>query len=308
MLRICSFYKFHQIDDVERVRDLLFERGQALDLRGLILVAPEGANATFSGRAEAVQEFCSYLERILGIAGKISYKNSSHPEHPFRRWKVDQRQEIITFSGPLVPTELAEGTHLSPAQWDQMRSADPNCVTIDTRNRYETKLGKFNGAVDPDIATFTEFLPVIDRLEAEKDKTYLLYCTGGVRCEKVVVEMKQRGFNKVFQLAGGILNYFKESKRQDFAGECFVFDHRVALDQRCQSTGRFGLCPHCGDPAAQSIDCGYCGKQALLCDQCVEHRSIRGCSKNCEYHLKGGSKDLRHSKSVNGVAQQPPQG
>jgi UPF0176 protein len=112
----------------------------------------------------------------------------------------------------------------------------------------------------------------------------LIYCTGGIRCEKAIVEMNNHGFDNVYQLDGGILNYLEKFPNQKFEGECFVFDHRVAVDQDLKPSQTYGLCPHCGQPAEEKIECVRCDTVVAVCNECRDQHGKRTCSKNCAYH------------------------
>ena len=115
----------------------------------------------------------------------------------------------------------------------------------------------------------------------------LIFCTGGIRCEKGILEMQRRGFNNVYQLEGGILNYLEKKPGQEFEGECFVFDHRVAVDQDLKPSARYKLCPHCGQPAETKIECGRCDSEAFVCGDCLtQNFKANTCSKNCAYHFE----------------------
>lgn len=158
---------------------------------------------------------------------------------------------------------------------------------IDTRNWYETKIGTFKGAVNPKIDVFTEFPKFISEQAIKKDEKLLIFCTGGIRCEKGILQLQEAGFNDVYQLDGGILNYLKEYPNDQFEGECFVFDHRVAVDQELKPTKTYDLCPHCGQPAATTIDCKRCDTKQAVCDDCqtLEWKK-ETCSKHCAHQLE----------------------
>ncbi len=158
---------------------------------------------------------------------------------------------------------------------------------LDTRNRYETEIGQFKGAVIPPIDTFREFPAYLQQSQFDKSKPFLIYCTGGIRCEKAALEMKRQGFDKVYQLDGGILRYFETSQAKAWEGECFVFDYRVAVDKQLQPTSNYKFCPHCGQPGKEHIACTRCDTPAQVCHHCLAREAARAsCSKNCAYHLR----------------------
>ena len=158
-------------------------------------------------------------------------------------------------------------------------------MLIDTRNWYEYRLGTFRGALNPGIEKFTDFPDFIQKQGIGKHQKMLIFCTGGIRCEKGILDLEQNGYQNVFQLEGGILNYLEQYPNQKFEGECFVFDRRVAVDQNLEPSKRYTLCPHCGQPADRRIECGLCDQPAQICLEC-EGMQVKGvtCSKNCAHH------------------------
>jgi UPF0176 protein len=164
-------------------------------------------------------------------------------------------------------------------------SSGERITLIDTRNSYEVALGTFRGAHDPQIQRFSELGPWLDQNPPPRDEKVLVFCTGGVRCEKVVVDLKEKGYEDVFQLHGGILAYLEQYPDQHFEGECFVFDHRVSVDQHLAPSKINYLCHLCGDPTTEKRGCDYCGNHESICDRCVKLHGRSACSKNCLYHL-----------------------
>ena len=228
--------------------------GTEQGMKGLVLLAPEGVNSTVCGTPEAIH---AWKQRLRALRSDIAFKDSSADGLVFRRWSVKVKPELITFKQPGVAPRGAH-KHLSPAAWRAMLARD-DVVVVDTRNTYETAIGAFRGALAPDIRHFTEFPDAIRAAAIPKDKTVLLYCTGGIRCEKAVYTMEQQGYESVYQLDGGILAYLEEYPDDAFEGECFVFDHRVAVDQHLRPSRTYRLCAVCGDPA-KSERCERCAQ------------------------------------------------
>ena len=140
---------------------------------------------------------------------------------------------------------------------------------------------------DPNIDKFTEFPKYLESQNIGKDKKMMIFCTGGIRCERGILELQRQGYENVYQLEGGILKYLEEYPHDQFTGECFVFDHRVAVDQELKPSKKYGLCPHCGQPSSIKIECKRCDTENLLCDKCVEIEWKKDtCSKNCAYQYK----------------------
>lgn len=279
--RILAFYAFKQLsaDAAADLRSTLSAFGTARGMRGLVLLATEGINGTVCGSPEAAGEWKSLID---GLFPDATWNESAAGELVFPRWLVKIREEIVALDRP--DSSPLDGTHLTPAEWNAMMERG-DAVVIDTRNAYETKIGMFEGAIDPSIQTFQEFPAYAAVCDVPKDKNVMLYCTGGIRCEKAVAAMKDAGYPHVFQLKGGILSYLKEFPDAKFNGECFVFDHRVAVDQRLRPSATYKLCPSCGDPGTEHETCGYCAKPFTMCSTCLANGASVTCCKNCRYHF-----------------------
>jgi UPF0176 protein len=286
---VSAFYKFIQIpsQELSRVAEKLREVADARGLKGLVVMGGEGINATVSGSAEALEQLKACLVELFP-SEEFTFKDSRAEKPPFARFKVDVRPEIITTKDPSISSQESQGTHLTPQQWHEMISSDPDVVLVDTRNDYETEVGVFTGAIDPKIKKFSDFQGYLEQNPLPKDKKLFLYCTGGIRCEKAVPEVKRLGYEKVYQLEGGILKYLEQYPSGHFKGECFVFDHRVAVDGSLQPSKTFKLCPHCGNPAKIDciISCSNCGTSAAVCPRCQEREDRKTCSKNCAHHVR----------------------
>ena len=283
---ISTFYKFQAIeqDCLSDLRQKLVSKAEDLEIKGLLLIGVEGCNATISGKEEKLREFIGFIEEQDQI-GALECKESYGSFQPFRRFKVDIREEIVTLKDKEIVPECENNNHLTPKEWQAVLDSKEDFVLIDTRNFYETDVGLFPGAIDLKLKKFSEFPQRVKDLNIPRDKKILMYCTGGIRCEKAIIDMQRDGYQKVFQLQGGILKYLEELPNQSFEGECFVFDHRVALGQDLQPSKIYKLCPHCGNPARLEINCGLCDKPAKVCDRCIGNEHLKSCSKNCAHHL-----------------------
>lgn len=284
---VSAFYKFIAMDAARlaEVRERFENFAESQGLKGLIVMGQEGVNATVSGTREVIEAFKACLaETFPGT--EIPFKDSLAPKIPFARFKIDVRPEIITTKDLSISSEESKGTHLTPTEWHTMIESDPDVVVVDTRNDYETEIGVFQGAIDPKIKKFSDFQAFVEQGGLPKDKKLLMYCTGGIRCEKAVPEVKRLGYENVYQLEGGILKYLEEYPDGYFEGECFVFDHRVAVDQRLQPSQTYRLCPHCGNPGREQISCKNCDATAIVCHRCVTREDRNTCSKNCAHHVR----------------------
>jgi len=284
---VTTFYKFSHLKDIAKVQTDLEMKALDLNIRGLVILGVEGINSTVAAPSENIMDLFKNWVREYFQAPDLLFKNSTAPTAPFRRFKVKIRDEIVTLGTPDLFPDEAQNHHLTPDQWNKVLKEETDFLLIDTRNWYETKIGTFKGAIDPKIEQFTEFPEWIDRQEYPKDKKMLIFCTGGIRCEKGILELQRRGYNNVFQLGGGILKYIEEKPNDQFEGECFVFDHRVAVDQTLQPSKKFKLCPHCGQPAEIKITCQRCDTETLICTDCSLVEWVKDtCTKNCAYHLE----------------------
>jgi UPF0176 protein len=293
-----SFYRFELVDaqKLDEHRVALNALGRDCGLRGLVLLAAEGVNATVSGNESSVRAFISGVAQHLGHA-PYRVKESWAPSQPFKRFQVQIRPEIVTFLGePYRPSPADEETHLSPERWNEMlasgHGASGQCLTVlDVRNEYESKLGTFKGAITPPLKNFGELRGYLESQDIPRDAPLLMFCTGGIRCEKALPELRRAGFSEVYQLDGGILNYFERcgSTHNEFEGECFVFDHRVAVRHDLSPSARYKLCPHCGNPGDLAVSCGRCSAECVICADCRTRPERVSCSKNCAHHLNRSS-------------------
>ncbi len=280
---VTTFYRFFPIENIENTKKELTDLAIQKNILGLIVLGTEGLNATVSAStAEDLKFFKTWLNERFG---EFFFKDSESDIKPFRRFVVKTRPEIVTLGTPnLVPTK-SQNHHLSPHEWNEVLKNE-DVLLIDTRNWYETKIGTFKGAVNPHTDQFREFPEFIKKQNINKDKKILIFCTGGIRCEKGILELQNQGFENVYQLEGGIINYLQQSPNDQFEGECFVFDHRVALDQNLKPSKIYKLCPHCGQPGAIKINCDRCQAEAHVCENCkpLENKG-NTCSKNCAYQI-----------------------
>ena len=291
---VTAFYKFFDWptsstieEHAERLEGWCTEK----EIRGLIIVSNEGFNGTVSSK-NTLDDLKEHLSQIAD--GEINFKDSfTNANNPFRRTKVKVRKEIVT----LGKTEISPKNknknvkHLSPKDWHEVLTKNPDVQVVDVRNDFEVELGTFKKAKNWGMNAFTEFPELTKKSDFEKDKPVLMFCTGGIRCEKASLEMAEQGFNEVYQLDGGILNYLAEYPNQEFEGECFVFDHRVAVDQNLNPSENLSLCIHCGDPASkENFECVQCGFETYgVCKSCWDkEKKLQTCSKNCAHHFELG--------------------
>ncbi len=286
MFTITAFYKFARFSKIriEVFQKDLIDFLELHNIMGLVLLSEEGINGTIAGTETGIAATKSFLQSIPEL-GSINFKDSSSSFIPFKRLKVDLREEIVTLKRPDIFPDNTDNHHLSPKEWHEVLTQEEDFVLVDTRNFYEVEIGKFKGAIDPKTTHFSEFPDFVAQQNYPKDKKILMYCTGGIRCEKALVHMQQEGFKNVYQLEGGILNYIKEYPEGAWEGECFIFDHRVALDKNLEPSKIYSLCPHCGNPGDVAITCKQCGTESVVCKHCHPKEFLETCSKNCAHRL-----------------------
>jgi UPF0176 protein len=237
-----STYKFVPLNDTSALKELLHARAVALNLKGTILLAEEGINLFLAGSAGDVRGFISQLHTDARFAD-IAPKESWSVTQPFRKMLVKVKREIIRMNHPTIrPAEgraPAVDAHTAKRWLDQGHDDEGRpVVTLDTRNTYEVDEGTFAGAIDWRLNKFTEFPEAVQAHKAElADKTVISFCTGGIRCEKAAIYMRESGLPHVYQLEGGILKYFEETGGAHFDGGCFVFDERRALAADLSTVG-----------------------------------------------------------------------
>jgi len=265
---VAALYKFVTLHDFEALREPLLETLKAHDIKGTLLLAEEGINGTVSGRREAIDALLAWLKADPRFAD-LDHKESYCEEQPFYRTKIKLKREIVTLGVEGVDPNRQVGTYVEPSDWNAL-VADPEVLVIDTRNDYEVAIGSFEGAVDPRTRSFREFPDYIKaHYDPARHKKVAMFCTGGIRCEKASSFMLSEGFEEVYHLKGGILNYLEQVPESQslWRGECFVFDNRVTV-RHDLSEGEFDQCHACRRPIsaadresthyAPGVSCPHC--------------------------------------------------
>ena len=259
-------YRFTDMPDRDNLRQPFIDLCQELGLKGTILLAHEGINFFLAGSSDSIELFTAFLdsdERFTNIPLKVSYSDYQ----PFRRMNVRLKKEIISLGlNHIKPAELT-GDEITPTAFKQMLDAGEEVIVLDTRNEYECRIGTFENALELDIRSFRDFPSAINELDVKlKDKPVVMFCTGGIRCEKASVVMMDAGFSNVMQLKGGILGYFEEVGGDHWNGDCFVFDRRVALNPQLKET--------------DVVQCYACREPLLLEEQNTDEYVI---AQSCPY-------------------------
>ncbi|MEO0485462.1 MAG: rhodanese-related sulfurtransferase [Pseudomonadota bacterium] len=273
MFTIAALYHFTSFDDPAALRPGLIAACEAGDVRGTLLLAPEGINGTIAGPRAGIDAALAAIRALPGCAG-LDWKESTAAEPPFKKLKVRLKREIVTMGQPQVRPSEGTGHYVEPKDWNALITA-PDVVTIDTRNDYEVAIGSFEGAVDPETKSFGEFP---DWWRANKDrfegKRIAMFCTGGIRCEKSTNFLKGEGVDEVYHLKGGILKYLEQVPEAEstWNGGCFVFDKRVSVTHGLQE-GPHILCHACRRPLLPTDRTRPEFEDGVQCHLCVDEYS-----------------------------------
>lgn len=283
--RTLSFYKYHHIEDPKVFRDELYKLFDSLEVLGRIYVATEGINAQISVPTEKFEAFKKELFSISFLNGIRLNVAVDDNGRSFFKLKILVRKKIVADGLDDSAFDVTDsGVHVGAQEFNQLAD-NPNTLIIDMRNHYESEVGHFKNAICPDVDTFREELQIAEDLMNEhKDKNLLMYCTGGIRCEKASAWMKYKGFKNVFQLDGGIIEYARQVKEQGlenkFIGKNFVFDER--LGERI-TEDIISVCHQCGKPCDDHTNCKNDGCHLLFlqCEDCSKEFN-NCCSQECK--------------------------
>lgn len=267
---VSALYKFVSFEDTVSLRETLQEACTVNGIKGSLLLASEGINGTIAGSAEGIETILRVIKSLPGCAD-LEHKESWAEDMPFLRMKVRLKKEIVTMGQPLADPGRTVGTYVTPEDWNDLISRD-DVVVIDTRNDYEVGIGTFEGAVDPETASFREFPEWWARHHNEyAGKKIAMFCTGGIRCEKSTSYLKSLGHEDVFHLKGGILKYLETVPQAEsrWNGECFVFDNRVSVGHGLE-LGSYELCYACRRPITQDDKASQDFEIGVSCPQCID--------------------------------------
>lgn len=270
---VATFYKFVALPDVDRWQALLQAECERAEIKGTILLASEGLNATIAGEPLGVEQIIDVLRADARFADMM-VKRSAYDRRPFQRLKVRIKTEIVTIGDVSVDPTHQVGQYVAPSEWNRMLD-DPEVTVIDTRNDFEVAIGTFDQAINPDTKSFREFTSYVDNeLSPQSNPKVALFCTGGIRCEKATSYLLDNGFEDVFHLEGGILQYLAEvdEHQSRWNGNCFVFDERVAVGHGV-TPASFELCATCGDPFEADDLVSRDFETGLCCSECRDAKA-----------------------------------
>jgi UPF0176 protein len=273
MYRIAALYHFTRFDDPAALQGPLQALCEAERISGSLLLAREGINGTIAGPQAGIARVLAHIRALPGCAD-LDWKESQSAAQPFRRMKVRLKKEIVTMGQPDVDPRAKVGHYVEPSEWNALIQS-PDVAVIDTRNDYEVAIGTFEGAVDPETATFRDFPAWWEENKHRfHNKRIAMFCTGGIRCEKSTNYLLGQGVEDVYHLKGGILKYLEEVPEDQSAwqGECFVFDGRVSVGHGLR-TGPHRLCHACRRPIRPE-DMGHPDyEEGVACHLCAQETS-----------------------------------
>jgi UPF0176 protein len=290
---VAAFYRFIALGDLPRLRERLLAAFVPLGLCGSLLIATEGINGTLAGSTQAIARMLDILAAEMGLS-RDDVKFSQATDKPFDRLKVRLKREIITFNKPEADPTQHVGSYVEARDWNDL-IADPDVTVIDTRNRYETLIGSFDGAVDPVLGTFTDFADFVqDNLDPVRHKKIAMYCTGGIRCEKASSYMLAHGFEEVYHLKGGILKYLEEvpAAESKWHGDCYVFDRRTSVSHGLAEGGHV-MCFACGFPLNDSDRADARYEEGVACPHCHDKT---GADDKARYRMRQAQINERDSR------------
>ncbi len=265
---VLSFYKFVDLDGLSAIKTSLLSLCKKNGVNGTFFLASEGINATVAGPGGGINRLIAYLEsdpRFSGAWYKLSYNERS----PFHRLKVKFKKELVPMGIRGIKPQRLSGQRVPPERWNELVSR-PDVLLIDTRNSYEHRVGTFRGAVNPEMAHFREFPEYIrQNLDPSKHAEIAMFCTGGIRCEKATSYLLERGFQRVYQLEGGVLSYLEQVPREQslWEGECFVFDDRTSVDHDLEK-GTWSTCRNCRAPVSPEDRKSEGFREGISCPRC----------------------------------------
>lgn len=272
---VLALYRFTALTDLPAVRDTLLSLCQEHGIKGSLLLASEGINGTVAGPRQGINALRTWLTTHYHFE-PLDFKESLVETPPFYRMKVKLKKEIVTLGRPEANPTVQVGEYVDPQEWNALVS-DPDVILLDTRNDYEYLVGTFENAVNPNTTHFRQFPDFVKtQLDPTKHKKVAMFCTGGIRCEKASSYMLAHGFEKVYHLKGGILNYLEKvpAEQSKWKGECFVFDHRVTV-QHDLTPGHYSLCHACRHPVSEAEMQSPLYIKDVSCPHCAPSQSDR---------------------------------
>ena len=272
MFDVFGFYKFKKINSLKKNKTFLHDLLIKNNIRGTIIISKEGLNGTISGQKENLDAVIRKIQLLFNFKNFDNNNKSKSLFQPFLKPKVKIKKEIVPMNLIINSKERIVSSHLEPKEWNKLIKKKGTYI-IDTRKPFEYEVGTFKKSINPNINNFRDFPKYLNKLK--KDKPVAMFCTGGVRCEKTSVYLKKKGFNNIYQLNGGILNYLQKIKKKDslWKGECFVFDNRISLKHGLK-TGTFKMCSGCRKPISSKDRKSRKYEEGVSCPSCYDKLTL----------------------------------
>ena len=271
MFSVFGFYKFKKLQFLKKKKYLLQNYLIKKNIRGTIILAKEGVNATIAGKYVDIKFIINKINKTLDIKNFDSENISKCNFQPFHRGKVKIKKEIVPMDLSLSPKTKNNNNYIEPKKWNKLIK-DKNTLVLDSRKPFEYNVGTFKESINPNVDNFREFPRYLNKLN--KKKSIAMFCTGGIRCEKASVYLKKKGFNNVYQLRGGILNYLNKVNKQKslWKGECFVFDNRISVKHGLIK-GTYSMCSGCRKPISPKDKKSTKYEEGVSCPNCHDRLS-----------------------------------
>ena len=271
MFNVFGFYKFKKLQSLKKKKYLLQKNLIKQNIRGTIILAKEGVNATIAGKYEDIKFIINKIKKILDIKIFDSDNISKCKFQPFHRGKVKIKKEIVPMNLSLSPKTKNKNKYIEPNKWNKLIK-NKDTLVLDSRKPFEYDVGTFNKSINPNVDNFREFPKYLNKLN--KKKSIAMFCTGGIRCEKASIYLKKKGFKNVYQLRGGILNYLNKvnKKKSLWKGECFVFDNRISVKHGL-IRGTFSMCSRCRNPISSRDKKSTKYEKGVSCPNCHDRLS-----------------------------------
>ena len=271
MFNVLGFYKFKKLKSLKKNKLFLQKIFIDNDIKGTLIISSEGLNGAISGRSKNVSLISKRIKRLFDIVNFDSENLSKSKFQPFHKPRIKIKKEVVPM-GLNISAKNKKTNHIEPLQWNNLIK-DKNTFVLDARKPFEYEVGSFQKAVNPKVSHFREFPEYLNKLD--KKKPVAMFCTGGIRCEKVSVYLNKKGFKNVFQLKGGILNYLKKIKKNQsmWRGECFVFDNRVSVKHNL-TVGSYFICGGCRNPVSPKDKMTKKYEEGVSCSKCYDTLTI----------------------------------
>ena len=264
MYHIFGFYKFKKLKKLSLYKKVLNNFFLKKNIRGTLIISSEGINGTISGKKKDLNLATSKIQKIFKFTNFDNKNMSINTFQPFHRSKIKIKNEVVPM-GIKIKSRKTDG-HLSPKKWNQL-ICNKNTLLIDARKPFENEVGSFKNSLNPNITNFRQFPKFLKNLD--KRKSIAMFCTGGIRCEKASVFLEKKGFKNIYQLKGGIINYFKNVDKSEslWRGECFVFDNRISLNHNLKP-GSYSMCSGCRNPISKQDKKSKKYEEGVSCPKC----------------------------------------